>query len=80
MRKCATDCFLNTIACANTECRLYLDYEEDQNCTLIAVEKHGSMTLDEIAKRQGVSLVRIKQIVDATLFKLKKTFQKENTN
>ena len=56
-----------------------IDYEEDLNCTLIAINKHGPMTLEEIGKRHQVSTVRIKQIVDATLLKLKKTLLKENT-
>jgi len=43
---------------------MWMDYKEDLNCTLIAVEKHGKMTLREVAKRMGVSFVRIKQIQD----------------
>ena len=53
--------------------------EEDLNCTLIAVQKHGPMTLEEIGKRHHISTVRAKQIVDATLLKLKKTLLRENT-
>jgi len=56
-----------------------MDYEEDLNCAIIAIKKHGPMTLEEIGKRHQVSTVRIKQIVDATLLKLKKTLLKENT-
>jgi DNA-directed RNA polymerase sigma subunit (sigma70/sigma32) len=46
---------------------------------LIALEKHGPMTLEEIGKRHHISTVRAKQILDATLAKLKKTLLKENT-
>jgi hypothetical protein len=79
MRDCAKECYLAKKCCANTECRLYIDYEEDFNCTLIAVTKHGPMTLEEIGRRHNISTVRAKQIVDATLLKLKKTLLRENT-
>tara|TARA_R110002020_G_scaffold33769_1_gene102618 strand:+ start:7723 stop:7902 length:180 start_codon:yes stop_codon:yes gene_type:complete len=58
---------------------MHLDYEEDLNCTVIAIKKHGAMTLEEVGKRHHISTVRAKQIIDATLQKLKKTFLKENT-
>ncbi len=79
MRECAKECYLARKACENDECRLYIEFEEDHNCTLIAVKKNGPMTLQEIGYRHNLSTVRIKQIVDATLIKLKKTFLKENT-
>jgi DNA-directed RNA polymerase sigma subunit (sigma70/sigma32) len=79
MRDCAKECYLTKTSCKNRECRLFIEYEEDLNCTILAVKKHGPMTLEEIGKRHGVSTVRIKQIVDATLLKLKKTLLRENT-
>ena len=79
MRDCVEKCYLAKTACQNQECRLNIDYEEDLNCTIIAVKKHGPMTLEEIGKRHGISTVRVKQIVDATLLKLKKTLVRENT-
>ena len=79
MKECAKECYFTKKVCNNTECRLNIDYEEDLNCTLIAVTKHGPMTLEEIGKRHGISTVRAKQIVDKTLLKLKKTLLRENT-
>jgi len=79
MKKCAEACYITRVACENKECRLYIDYEDDLNCTLVALRQHGPMTLEEIGKRHHVSTVRIKQILDATLLKLKKTLVKENT-
>lgn len=79
MRECVKKCYLAKKACENTECRLHIDFTEDLNCTVIAVKKHGPMTLEEIGRRHQVSTVRIKQIVDATLLKLKKAFALENT-
>jgi DNA-directed RNA polymerase specialized sigma subunit len=37
---------------------------------LIAVEKHGSMTLREVSERLGISFVRVKQIQDKAVKKL----------
>lgn len=79
MRECVKKCYLSASPCEQTECRMHLDYEEDLNCTVIAIKKHGAMTLEEVGKRHHISTVRAKQIIDATLQKLKKTFLKENT-
>ena len=79
MRECAKKCYLKKVSCVQHDCRMHIDYEEDLNCTLIAVKRHGPMTLEEVGKRHHVSTVRIKQIVDATLLKLKKTLLRENT-
>jgi DNA-directed RNA polymerase specialized sigma subunit len=38
----------------------------------VSIEKHGQLTLKEAAKRLGVSHVRIKQIQDKALKKIKK--------
>jgi len=53
---------------------MWIDYKEDLNCTLIAVEnnKSDSMTLEEVSKRLNISIVRVKQIQDKALQKIKK--------
>ena len=71
-KSCVAACKGYEVSCPNKTCRMWIDYEEDLNCTNIAVEKHGEMTLREIAKREGVSFVRIKQIEDAAKDKLRK--------
>ena len=70
MRKCKTAVLLTNKACEECKCRMWLDYEEDLNCTLIAVDKHGAMTLREVGDRLGISFVRVKQIQDVALAKL----------
>lgn len=78
MRECAMTCQKLDVSCPNTDCRMYIDYEEDLNCTLIAVDKHEEgMTLREIAPRLGVSFVRVKQIEDKLLNKMRKRFKNE---
>lgn len=79
MKDCAIKCYTHDVPCSQKECRLHLDYEDDLNCTDIAVYKHGEMTLEQIGIRHGVSIVRAKQLVDGALLKLKKTLSNENT-
>tara|TARA_B100000927_G_scaffold289469_1_gene286145 strand:+ start:6136 stop:6333 length:198 start_codon:yes stop_codon:yes gene_type:complete len=54
------------------EDRLWIDYPEDDNCINVAIRKHGPMTLEQVAKRLGISLVRVSQIEKAALKKLSK--------
>ena len=79
MIECAKKCSELNVSCPVKDCRLWIDYEEDLNCTDIAVYKHGPMTLQQIGDRHGVSIVSAKQIVDEALLKLKKTLSEENT-
>ena len=62
MKKCAKLCTLMNRKCEQSECRQWIDYEEDLNCTLIAVNKNGEMTLREVAERMNLSLVRVRNI------------------
>ena len=72
MRKCAADNMENDSICKKEDCKLWIKYGEDLNCTLVSVKKHGRLTLQQVGKRMGVSHVRIKQIKDKALKKLKK--------
>tara|TARA_B100000282_G_C31679691_1_gene466110 strand:+ start:736 stop:945 length:210 start_codon:yes stop_codon:yes gene_type:complete len=58
--------------CEKQDCRCWIDYPEDDNCINVSIEKHGAMTLAEIAKRLGISLVRVSQIEKSALKKLSK--------
>ena len=57
---------------SKNEDRSWIDYPEDENCIYVAIRKHGAMTLDQIAKRLGISLVRVSQIEKKALAKLSK--------
>ena len=72
MRECAKICLKAKLPCQRRDCRQHIEYEEDQNCVLIAVHKNGPMTLREIAPRMGVTFPRIKQIVDQGMVKISK--------
>jgi hypothetical protein len=70
--KCLNECRKQEQACTQQQCRHWIDYSDDFNCSIHSAELHGPMTLDEVSKRLGLSLVRIKQIEEAALIKLKK--------
>ena len=70
MRKCKIGVVLSQQPCQDCKCRQWLDYKEDLNCTLIAAEKHGPMTLREVGDRLGISFVRVKQLQDIAISKL----------
>ena len=54
------------------EDRNWIDYPEDDNSIYVAIKKHGPMTLDQVAKRLGISLVRVSQIEKQAIKKLSK--------
>jgi hypothetical protein len=70
--KCYKQCESANASCEERQCRLWIDYDNDLNCTMVAINKHpeGNMTLREVADRLGVSFVRIKQIEEKALNKL----------
>jgi predicted HTH transcriptional regulator len=69
--KCSRECKETKTSCAVDECRLWVDFEEDYNCCLVAIYEHGAMTLREVAKRLGISFARVKQIESKALKRLK---------
>ena len=71
LRECSRDCMKKKKPCQEKECRLWQDFPDEQNCTLISVYENGSMTLREVAEREHLSFARIKQIETKALKKLK---------
>ena len=72
LRSCSRTCRKLNVECPHTECRHWIDYKSDHNCTLISVYEHGPLTLREAAERLKISFARVKQIESAALAKLKK--------
>ena len=66
-RKCKE---LNT-ECPVKDCRLWIDYKNELNCTLISIYENGPMTLRQIAERSGISFARVKQIETKALLTMK---------
>jgi len=72
LKECSEKCLELGVNCPVEECRMWIDYDTDLNCTNITIERNGKMTLREISKRFGLSFVRIKQLQDKALRKLGK--------
>jgi len=70
--KCFDLCKTHEVSCPNRDCRSWIDYEDDLNCTHVAIKTHGAMTLRQIGAREGVTHVAIKYIVDSAGKKLRK--------
>jgi len=58
-------------SCTMSDCRHFIDFKDEYNCTLIAIYENGPMTLREIGDRLGISFARVKQIETLALKKIK---------
>jgi hypothetical protein len=77
--ECVQICKNYNEPCPCNDCKNWIDYEDDLNCSNVAA-MNGPMTLEEIGKRLGITLVRVKQIEEEAMDKLKKRLIKLNTN
>ena len=73
LRQCSRKCMELKTECPNNECRLWIDFKNEYNCTLISIYENGPMTLREIADRSGISFARVKQIQTKPIGKIKNT-------
>lgn len=69
--ECDEICEQDNQACNKKLCRHWIEYEDDLNCTLICARKNGPLTLREVSKRLNVSFVRVQQIEQAAMKKIK---------
>ena len=75
-RACTSACKKNNVSCPVRDCRHWMDYEEDLNCSFVAIDKNeGGLTLREVGERLGISFVRVCQIEKKAVQKLKKKLQ-----
>ena len=74
MRECSKACVKWDEPCPkeNSDCKFWIDYPEDLNCTFVAIEKNGPMSLREVAAREGISHVRVSQIEEKVTALLRK--------
>ena len=72
LRQCSRVCMKKKKICKESECRYFIDYEDEFNCCLISIYENGNMTLREIGERLGISFARVKQIETVALNKVKK--------
>ena len=76
-KTCTEACKELDTSCPNEDCKSWINYEKDLNCIDIAIEKHGPMTLRQVAKRMNYSFVRIKQLEDEAKEKIKEHLNEE---
>lgn len=70
--KCIEEVIKQASPCKNNECRYFIEYENDLNCTFIAINKHKTLTFEEISVRLNLTPARIKQLQDDALNRMKK--------
>ena len=70
--ECSKGCLKSGTDCDKADCRMWINFEEDLNCSLISIYKNGALTLEQCAERLGVSFVRVSQIEKQALNKLSK--------
>lgn len=75
--RCKERCKELNESCPNEECRYYIKYEKELNCSLFSIEKNGPMSLGEIGERLNLSPPRIKQIEDKTIILLEKRIKND---
>ena len=76
--KCSAECVLNNTICEKKDCRDWIDYKKEHNCSKISIYLHGRMTLKQIAERLGISIPRVKQIETKALMRLKTILANNN--
>jgi len=69
-RSCVQACQKLNVSCPNKECRSWINYEQDLNCSLISIDNNDKMTLRDVAKRLKCSFVRVKQLEESALKKM----------
>ena len=68
---CSKLCMSESVGCPVDTCRYWIDYEKENNCSLVSVELNGPMSLVQIAERLNLSFVRISQIENKVKKKLR---------
>ena len=78
--KCYDEAEAHNKPCKACDCKHWIDYKQEQNCSVLSIRYNGAMTLQQIAERLGVSHVRVKQIEDKAKDKIKKRKAREFSN
>lgn len=69
---CSRKCVELEISCPHADCKHWIDFSNENNCSLVSIKHNGSMTLRQIAERLHLSFARIKQIESKALIKIRK--------
>lgn len=71
LRPCAKLCLESGTSCPVTDCKHWMSYEDECNCSLVSIYINGNMSLHQIGERLDLSFVRISQIEKKALKRLK---------
>tara|TARA_R100000664_G_C2757956_1_gene146536 strand:- start:3659 stop:3829 length:171 start_codon:yes stop_codon:yes gene_type:complete len=55
---------------------MWIDHEEEFNCTLVSIYENGTLTLRQVGERLGISFARVKQIEQKALLKMRRISEK----
>lgn len=69
-KSCVEACTKLNVSCPNKDCRKWINYEEDLNCSMVSIEKNDDLTLRDVAARLNCSFVRVKQLEESALNKV----------
>mgnify|MGYP001191982596 FL=1 len=72
---CSKRCIELNYSCHIKDCKHWINFSKDHNCTLVAVYNHGPMTLRQVAERIQLSFARVKQIETKAFQKIKKRLE-----
>lgn len=72
MKECSQKCIETSTSCSNKNCRYWIEYSNDLNCSLIAIDKNDEnpMTLKEVGKRLNMTLQNVSLIEQRAIKKL----------
>lgn len=74
MTQCLNECKKENKPCSDKNCKFWINFSEDLNCSMNTIQKNGNgMTLEDIGKRLNHSKSTIKLIQDKALIKIKKS-------
>jgi len=76
---CQKKCQSNNEECVNNQCRYWINFKPDLNCSMIAIEKNGPMRLESIAKRFNMTVQNLEMIEKKALNKFKKRTMRIST-
>mgnify|MGYP001173137311 FL=1 len=68
--KCYDKCKIGNKPCKKKDCRLWINYPKDLNCTEVAVQKKDKLVFREIGERLNLTPSRVKQIENEALKKM----------
>ena len=70
---CAKKCKQHRVTCPVNDCRMWIDYPEENNCSLISIEEKGKgLTLYEVSDRLDINYLKVRQIEIKAIEKIKR--------